>query len=191
MIFELIITFLGWIALMIVGTNLVGMLVRGFVLISEVRKLISKGSGAFKKVAAEFYKPSEERRVNVVALVLIVIYLIILFYFWNIGVVLVAASLMLARIPDLLWEMKHGVVSAYGLRKRAKLADEVIAAAEKNGIDTQNEAEASILGEFVVAMTRESKMSRKSFRHMPAVYMLTLLIYFATLPALWYVLYQL
>ena len=191
MISQIVITFLGWLALMFISTNLIGMLVRGLVLISEVKKLIAEGNDAFKKVVAEFYKQNEERRVNVIASVLIVIYLIAVFYFWNIGVVIAAVMIMIARIPDLLWEMKYGGVSECELLKRADLADAVIAVAEKHGIDTKNETEASMLGEFVVTMTMEGKVSRKSFKNMPARYMLTLLIMFAALPVLWYALYRL
>lgn len=176
---------------MFIGTNLIGMLVRGFMLTCEVKKLITKGNDAFKKVVAEFYKPNEERRVNVIVSVLIVIYLIVLFYFLNVVAVVAAVLLMVARIPDLLWEMKHGEVGGRGLLNRANLADAVIATAEKHGINTKNETEASILGEFVVAMTREGKISRKSFKNMPAMYMLTLVIMWVALPILWYAFYRL
>ncbi len=191
MISQIVITFLGWLALIFIGTNLIGMLVRELVLTSGIKKLIAKGNDAFRKVATEFYKPNEEWRVNATAFTLIAIYLSALLYFWNVGVVVAAVLLMTARIPDLLWGMKHGGVSERGLLKRKDLADAVIAAAERNGIDTKNEVEASMLGEFVVAMTREGKVSRKSFRNMPAVYMLTLVIMWAALPILWYALYRL
>jgi len=231
MIFQITITILGWLALMVVGMNLIGMLVRGLVLTSEVKKVIAKGDDAFKKVVAGFYRSSEERRVNVIAIVLIVIYLGVLLYFWNIAVVAVAILIMIARVPDLLWEMRHGGVSSnsgvradvvsrpnalngkyhatknqYGLNidignptynsrigsgllLRANLADAVIAAAERNGINTLDPKEADVLSEFVIAMTREGKSSLRTFRNMPAIYMLTLLVDFAALPLLWYALY--
>jgi len=176
---------------MLISTNFIGMLIRGLMLTSGVRKLIVKGGDAFQKVVTEFYEPNEERRVNIIASVLIVIYLVALFYFWNIGVVIVAILLMVTRIPDLLWEMKHGGVSEYGLLKRKDLADAVIATAEKRGINVKDEIEASILGEFVVIMTREGKVNRKSFRKMSVVYMLTIVVMCATLPILWYALYKL
>ena len=108
MIFQIIITLLGWLVLMVVGTNLIGMLVRGLVLVSDVDNQLSKADDAFKKVAKEVYDPKVEKRVNFIAFALIIIYLIALFYFWNIGVVIAAIILMVARIPDLLWEIKHG-----------------------------------------------------------------------------------
>ena len=93
---------------MYVSVNLIGMLVRGLVLVADVEKQLSERDDNFKKVAGEFYNPKLERKVNITAAVLILIYLGALFYFWNIGVVIVAVMLMAARIPDLLWEIKYG-----------------------------------------------------------------------------------
>ena len=108
MISQLIITFLSWLVLMIVSTNLIGMLVKGLVLVSDVESQLSKADDTFKKIAGEVYDSKTERKVNFIALALIIIYLIALFYFWNVGVVIAAIMLMAARIPDLLWEIKHG-----------------------------------------------------------------------------------
>lgn len=108
MISQLIFIFLGWLVLVLVGTNLIGMLVRGLVLITDVEDQLSKQNDTFKKIASEIYNPKTERKVNMIALLLILAYLGILFYFWNIGVVIVALIIMIARIPDLLWEIKHG-----------------------------------------------------------------------------------
>ena len=105
---QIIIIFFSWLALMVIGTNLIGMLVRGLVLVSDVENQLSKADDAFKKTAEEIYDPKVERRINFIALALIIIYLITLFYFWNVGVVIAAIMLMVAHIPDLLWEIKHG-----------------------------------------------------------------------------------
>lgn len=226
MIAQLGIIFGAWLILILIGINLIGMLVRGLTLTSEMKKILAKGNPVLRKVAAEFYKPSEEKRTNLVALVLIIVFLGILFYFWNIGVVIAAVLVMTARVPDLLWEMKHGGVggpvqvqadalsrpntmngkyaiaqNGYGLafenfqsekggglQKRLDLADAVIASAEKNGIDASDRSEASFLGEFVVAMTREGKIRIRN-RNMPAAYGLTVLLMLAALPVLWYALH--
>lgn len=108
MISQLIITFFGWLALVLVGTNLIGMLIRGLVLIADVENQISKGNNAFKELAGEIYDSKTEKKVNIIALLQIIIYLIVLFYFWNYGVVIAAVMIMVSRIPDLLWEIKHG-----------------------------------------------------------------------------------
>src|SRR3989344_7490828 len=228
MITQFAITFGGWLVLLWASINLIGMLVRGLAIISELGKILAKGSPAFKEVAAEFYKPSEEKRTNIIAIILIIVFLSVLYYFWNIGVVIAAVLIMAARVPDLLWEMKHGGVggsaevqadalsrpnamsgkyaaaqNGYGLAfenfqsekgggllLRLNLADAVIASAEKNGINTSDRSEASLLGEFVVAMTREGKIRMRN-RNMPAVYGLTVLLILAALPMLWYALYRL
>lgn len=108
MIYQLIITFFGWLVLMYASINLIGMLVRGLVLVKDVEKQLSEGDKNLRKIASEVYHPKLERKVNTIAAVLIVIYLGALFCFLNIGVVIVAIMLMVARIPDLLWEIKYG-----------------------------------------------------------------------------------
>src|SRR3989344_1413422 len=227
MITQFAITFGAWLVLLWASINLMGMLVRELTLISEMKKVLAKGSPTFRKVAAEFYKPSEEKRTNVIAFILIIVFLGVLYYLWNIGVVIAAVLIMAARIPDLLWEIKHGGVggskevqadalsrsnamigkyaaaqNGYGLAfenfqsekgggllLRLNLADAVIASAEKNGIDTSNRSEASLLGEFVVVKKRECKVRLRN-RNMPVIYMLTLLVDLAALPVLWYALYR-
>lgn len=140
MISQLIITFFGWLALVLVGTNFIGMLLRGLVLVADVEDQISKGSEAFKELAKEAYDAKTEKKVNIVAFTLIIIYLIMLFYFWNMGVVVAAIMIMVGRIPDLLWEIKHG---------------------------------------------------KQKHKNMPAQYLFTLVIIFASLPVFWYGLYRL
>lgn len=140
MIYQLTIIFFGWLALVIVGINLIGMFVRGLVLVVDADDQISKGSEAFKGLAKEVYDAKTEKKINVVAFALIIIYLIMLFYFWNIGVVIAAIMIMVGRIPDLLWEIKHG---------------------------------------------------KQKHKNMPAQYLFTLVIIFASLPVFWYGLYRL
>lgn len=232
MITQFAITFGAWLILLWVSINLIGMLVRGLALTSEMKKILVKGSQALREVVAEFYKPSEERRTNFVAIVLIAVFLGALYFFWNIGVVITATIIMVARIPDLLWEIRHGGVGGnrenradvlsrpnalngkyaaatngyglgfggtgeilrnkgVGLLRRADLADKVIAFAEKNGMDTKNPVDATLLGKFVVSMTREGKISRSRYAEMSSIYMLTILVTLATLPMLWYTLFKL
>lgn len=191
MITQIAITFGVWLILLWVSINLIGMLVRGLVLASEMKKILAKGGQVFGKIATEFYKPSEEKRANLVVLVFITMFLGVLYYFWNIGVVITTTLIMVARIPDLLWEVRHGGVCGTGLLKRTDLANKVIEFAEKNGIDTKNPTDATLLGEFVVSLTREGKVSRSGYAEMSPIYMLTIFITLATLPMLWYALYQL
>ncbi|KXJ99171.1 MAG: hypothetical protein UZ19_OD1000472 [Parcubacteria bacterium OLB19] len=46
---DLLFTFVGWLMLLYISINLIGMLVRGLVLVSDVEKQISEGDDTFKK----------------------------------------------------------------------------------------------------------------------------------------------
>lgn len=96
----------GWVALMLIGTNLVGVVVRGLVAAPGMEQL---EAGLDPFVRREFAK---YKRANVgvtLAFALLgVLYLYLLLHFWNLGVLAVAAMLMLSRLPDLLWEIRTG-----------------------------------------------------------------------------------
>ncbi len=93
----------GYLILLFVGTNLLGFIVRSFFpptytndteihfLNEEIRKL---------KRAATI--------TTILFSIITISYFYALYYFWNIGIVIVAAILMLSRIPDLLFEIKTG-----------------------------------------------------------------------------------
>lgn len=105
----------GWVALALIGTNLVGVVVRGLIDAPGT----SPGTSAW--VRDEFAK---ERLANIgVTLffaLLGVLYLYLLLRFWNLGVLAAAVMLMLSRLPDLLWEIRTGQkVSLYRLRSSA------------------------------------------------------------------------
>ena len=137
MLTQLAITFGAWLVLLYASINLIGLLVRGFFTNPEIDKMAVEGSDFIKKLANEHQ--SAERKTNITALILLIAFFVALYYFWNIGVVIAALIIMAARIPDLVWEIRHG---------RAKI------------------------------------------KEMPAIYMLTLVITLASLPVLWYALYQ-
>lgn len=108
MISQIIISLLGWGAMILIGINLIGMFIRGLVMVADVENQISQMDEKLKKVTSEFYNPKVERKVNWLSLFLVIVYLGILLYFWNVWLVLAAILIMIARIPDLLWEIKNG-----------------------------------------------------------------------------------
>src|SRR3989338_9004641 len=105
MIYQLAITFGAWLVLLYASINLIGLLVRGFFTNPEIDKMAIEGPEFTKKLAQEHQ--SAEQKTNIVALILIIIFLGALYYFWNIGVVIASLIIMAARIPDLAWEIKH------------------------------------------------------------------------------------
>ncbi|MFL6758482.1 MAG: hypothetical protein ACJ8FR_00735 [Sphingomonas sp.] len=85
---------------------MVGFLVRGFFPNPAMQKL-AVDSDDFINALAQDHQRSE-RRMNFVAAALITAFLFALYHFWNIGLVIAAVIIMAARVPDLIWEIKHG-----------------------------------------------------------------------------------
>lgn len=97
----------GWVILMLVGTNLTGFIVRGIVPPPAAREEKNRMTHPFVQEMMD-----QHRRANVGVTILFaalsLVYLYALLRFWNIGVVAAAVMLMLARLPDLLWEIRTG-----------------------------------------------------------------------------------
>ena len=100
---------LGWVILMLVGTNVLGIVVRS--LTQSVQK--RKNSEPFLIDLAN----DNRRGLNIMRIISFIIcigYFLILYYFWNIGVVIAAVLMMLARLPDLLNEIETGIKLKFG-----------------------------------------------------------------------------
>jgi hypothetical protein len=91
---------------MFLSTNLLGFFVRGFFPPLEIQKLGNNTSEVLQQEIKKFR--STNKIVNIVAFLLIIGYFYLLSHFWNIGITIVAGLIMIARLPDLLWEIKTG-----------------------------------------------------------------------------------
>jgi hypothetical protein len=101
-------TLAAWLIFMIVGTNLVGWVVRGFY------DWTPAPTAELSDPARAFFD-REIKRMNVASIVMTLLgamvlaaYLFALFYFWNSLLAIAAAIPMAARIPDLIWEIRTG-----------------------------------------------------------------------------------
>ena len=99
---QVAVTAVAWFILMIVCTNLIGFLVRGFFANPQMEEIIDGND----VLTAEYRK--DQGRLNVIAAVLLLLFLAALYYFKNVGLVIAALILMGARIPDLISEIRHG-----------------------------------------------------------------------------------
>ena len=104
---QFVITLGAWIILTVASANLAGFLVRGFFTNPEMDRLAVDGDDFVKKLAQDYQ--GGQKKMSVVALILISAFLFALYYFWNSGVVVAALIIMAARVPDLVWEIKHGI----------------------------------------------------------------------------------
>lgn len=105
-IFQIIISIISYFVLMYLSINLLGLCVRGLFTNPELYRLKSEGHEFIKKEIEKSERA--DKWLNIVAFVLIILYLYLLFRFLNIWVMLVAIILMATRLPDLIWEIKHG-----------------------------------------------------------------------------------
>ena|SRR3989338_3559501 len=96
----------GWLVLMLIGTNLVGIVARGLFPIPDMQELEKTAHPIIQTEVAR-YKRTNLGFTLFFAL-LGILYFYLLLRFWNLGVLIAAVMLMLARLPDLLWEIRTG-----------------------------------------------------------------------------------
>ena len=97
---------IGWFVLMYLSTNLLGLFVRGLFTDPEIDRLGQEGSDFVKQEVRK--NKRADIWMNITALALIVGFFYLLFHFLNIYALLAAVMLMAGRLPDLIWEIKHG-----------------------------------------------------------------------------------
>jgi len=95
--------FAAWLVLMFIGTNLIGVVVGGFVRPSPKRFETNPVTASMASRANRAVTLSA-----VMSGMVCVAYLYALGHFGNLGVVAAAIMLMVSRVPDLLWEIWTG-----------------------------------------------------------------------------------
>lgn len=100
-------TIVAWAVLAFVGTNLIGLVVRGF---SWTAPTLDAPTDAVHELLGH-----ETRRLSVansamtfLSILVTLAYLFGLFYFSGIGLSVAACIVMVSRLPDLLWEIRTG-----------------------------------------------------------------------------------
>jgi hypothetical protein len=100
-------TIVASVVLLFVGTNLIGLIVRGFVWsppsvdaptdrVAEVIRHESRRMGGTNMA------------MTILSILATAIYLYALFHLWNVWLAVAGAIIMVSRIPDLLWEIRTG-----------------------------------------------------------------------------------
>ena len=101
-ILHLVKTIIGYLILLYLSINLLGMVARGFydkIDKSEIAPFLHKEVGKINR-AGGFS--------TILFIFITIVYYYLLYHFWKIGVVLSAAMLMIGRVHDLLWEIHNG-----------------------------------------------------------------------------------
>jgi len=92
--------------LMYLSINLLGLFVRGLFPQQELNR-VKKESPWFITGSDKEYI-SKQKLTTIIALILNIAFFYLLFRIWNIGVVIAAIIIMAGRLPDLLWDIRHG-----------------------------------------------------------------------------------
>lgn len=108
MLINILISTAFYLILMYISVNVLGFLVRGLFVNPKLDKIKDKPE-VHEFIKNEIKKSQRaDQWINIIALILFISFFYVLFHFWNIGIVLAAIIIMGSRIPDLLWEIKHG-----------------------------------------------------------------------------------
>lgn len=106
MIIQVLISVLSFFALMYLSVNLLGLFVRGLFPKLELDRIKKEGLEHIKRNIKEYQH--QQIWITLVALILNIAFFYLLFRIWNIGVVIAAVIIMVGRLPDLLWDIRHG-----------------------------------------------------------------------------------
>lgn len=96
----------AWLVLMLLGTNLIGMIVRGLVAPPRLRDLDADLPAWLAGEVKRFERA--DAILTLGSACVGVLYLVALVHFWNVWVAVAAVMFMVSRIPDLLWEIRTG-----------------------------------------------------------------------------------
>lgn len=100
-------TIVAWLILVLVGTNLIGFIVRGFFWAPP--SIDSPAEGVQEILDHKSKRMSvANSAITFLSIVLTAVYLFTLFYFWNVFLAVAAGVIMASRIPDLIWEIRTG-----------------------------------------------------------------------------------
>lgn len=93
---------------MYLSVNLLGLFVRGLFPQQELERVKKEAPEFITMAGSDKEYINQQKRTTTVTLILNIVFLYLLFRFWNIGVVVAALIIMTGRLPDLLWDIKHG-----------------------------------------------------------------------------------
>ena len=103
-ILSIVLAVVGYFVLMYITTNLIGMVVRGFFRDANLEKMKTDNN-----VSIFIKKHNRADDVTTIVFVIIsILFFYLLYRYLNIWAVFAALLLTVGRIPDLLWEIKHG-----------------------------------------------------------------------------------
>lgn len=95
----------AWFVIALICTNLLGLLVRGLSINTKINEIANRDEVIMNYYQEYKYK---NKYINIFALALIIFFLISIYSLSNVGMLIAALMIMSARLPDLIWEIRHG-----------------------------------------------------------------------------------
>ncbi|MFC1781120.1 hypothetical protein ACFLZ8_02515 [Planctomycetota bacterium] len=91
-----------------VSINLIGLVVRG--LLDTSPSIPDEASPQLTKIFKTEIRKNKQANIlmTFISIILTIAFFYALFHFWNIGLAVIAGIIMVAYLPDLLWEIKTG-----------------------------------------------------------------------------------
>lgn len=108
MIAQILISIVLYFVLMYLSVNLLGLFVRGLFPQKELDRIKREASQFITIAGSDKKYIHQQKRTTVIALILNFAFFYLLFRIWNVGVVVAVLIIMTGRLPDLLWDIKHG-----------------------------------------------------------------------------------
>jgi len=108
MIVHILITVVFFLVLMYLSINLLGLFVRGLFPQQELNRIKNEAPQFIAIAGSDKEYIRQQKRTTIIALILNIAFFYLIFRIWNIGVVATAVIIMAGRLPDLLWDIKHG-----------------------------------------------------------------------------------
>lgn len=104
-----VLSLIGYFILMIITSNLTGMVVRGFfVQDTDFEDFIKKGRPRPYTTKGVSMGERADKRITIVFSIIAILFLYLLYRFLNIWAIFAALLLVFSRVPDLIWEIKVG-----------------------------------------------------------------------------------
>lgn len=91
-----------------ISVNLLGLFVRGLFPDLELKRVKREFPIFVAKAGSDKEYIDQQKKTTIIAFLANIVFFYLLFRLWNIGFAIAVLMIMLGRLPDLLWDIKHG-----------------------------------------------------------------------------------
>lgn len=109
LLLSILFSIIGYFVLLLITTNLTGMIMRGFfVQDTDFEDFVKKGRPRPYTKTGISMGNSADKRITIISTIITIVFLYLIYRFLNIWAVLAALLLIISRVHDLFWEIRTG-----------------------------------------------------------------------------------